>query len=100
MTTNPFFPNRTPEEDEAIHREERKKISIAFLFNVYNSLVKDKQSTNAIWATHEAIHYLTKECPLCVNCFKCGILFDEKDGIPGMDGEGLLCVNCPREEYI
>jgi hypothetical protein len=29
-----------------------------------------------------------------VNCFKCGILFDEREGVVGPGGEGTICPTC------
>ena len=35
-----------------------------------------------------------------VNCIKCGILFDEREGITPLDGEGTLCPNCITIEEL
>ena len=33
-----------------------------------------------------------------VNCIRCGVLFDEREGITPDNGEGTLCPQCVKED--
>jgi Zn ribbon nucleic-acid-binding protein len=35
-----------------------------------------------------------------VNCIKCGVLFDERDGFTPSDGEGTVCPSCFDKDKI
>ena len=35
-----------------------------------------------------------------VNCFECGELVDERECIPGVDGEGDICEVCQRKLFL